>query len=96
MESVLHLCDVDSIKHVDLGKNISDDSIYQTILDVAPTINDTVYACKWYNKLRFELFNSILTEEGVCFTFNALNSREIYTDEYAFNVASNFDIFVLK
>lgn len=98
MESVLHLCDIDSIKHVDLGQNVSDDSIYQTILDAAPTINGTVYVSLWHDgrsKLHFDHFKSILTEEGVCFTFNALNSREIYTDEYAFNVAS-IQTFALK
>lgn len=55
------------------------------IEEMAPTLGDTLRACRWKNKgdgnTCSDLFVPILTEEGLCFSFNALNWDEIYTDK---------------
>lgn len=71
-------------------------STLRTIQEIAPQLNETIFTCDWpYNidtrsKKRdkqfrscnsFDMFTPMLTEEGLCFAFNELNSNEIYTEE---------------
>lgn len=57
--------------HVDLLKHLR---------AVAPTLSEIFYKCEWQGHQRNcpELFQEIITEEGVCFTFNFLNAPEVY------------------
>lgn len=86
MRAVTQLCDAHLVDNFDLGQNFTGDEIFKTIRDVAPGFNDTMFFCKWRNENNYctAFFQPILTEEGVCYTFNIQNSREIYTDQYAF------------
>lgn len=92
-----HICDLGlACDRNILGRNFTDSSIVDIIQDIAPTYDDTVYGFKWRNKVYMHAkLQKIITDEGVCFTFNDLNSRDIYTDEcvtkfssycFAFNV----------
>lgn len=84
MQSVIHLCNAQLIEYLEFGQNITTNEIYDIVRDLAPSLNDTMYYCKWRNEFNDcnAIFLPILTEEGICYTFNALNSRDIYTNEY--------------
>lgn len=87
MKAILHLCrsyGLNETNYPDIGENFVDNSIFDIIKFLAPTLNDTISSCKWHNRDGDyqTLFRPVLTYSGLCFTFNALNSRDIYTNEY--------------
>ncbi|XP_055843606.1 pickpocket protein 28-like [Episyrphus balteatus] len=55
--------------------------LIKAMLTVAPTLDETLSGCSWkkYNERVNEscqaLFDTILTNEGICFTFNSLKSK---------------------
>lgn len=57
-------------------------SVYKTIADIAPSKVNSIFAAHWAINLKnSETFEPIFTEEGFCFTYNSINSREIYANE---------------
>ena len=54
--------------------------IPQILQQISPKLNETINYCKW-NQISFNCFKHIkhiMTEDGSCFTFNMLNSSEIF------------------
>lgn len=64
------------------AQNFTDDSIFKTIEHLSSSrMKETILACiALHREDCLDFFNPILTEDGICFTFNSLNSRDIYTD----------------
>lgn len=58
--------------------------IYDVITDIGLSLDRTFSQCSWQNEnvTCSEIFVPLLTDDGLCFSFNALNSREFYTKEY--------------
>lgn len=84
MSALAHVCDKLGEK---LGfKNGSqNDMIYKTLISTALPLENVIYAYAWQRKISKDKKNhfvSVLTEKGLCFAFNSINSHEIYTDEY--------------
>lgn len=84
METLVHICQFYFPENVDFENWMADQSIYFHIQDMALNINETLFNCHWKGKTDscLRLFTPVLTDEGVCFTFNALNSHEIFTERY--------------
>ncbi|KAK3911819.1 Pickpocket protein 28 [Frankliniella fusca] len=60
----------------------ANDSALEFLREVAPTLDEIVEECYWQH-MPFncsEYFKEVVSEEGVCFTFNGLSSLELYTN----------------
>lgn len=65
------------------GPDHADPSIYRIYQEIAPKLDETIVDCKSsYDPTNCsDWFSSVLTEEGLCFSLNALNSNDIYSDQ---------------
>lgn len=83
MEALTHICQFYFTDFVSFETKFVNESIYEVIQDMSLKFNDTLLECMWqyeYDNCS-KFFAPLLTEAGVCFSFNALNSHEMYTDE---------------
>ncbi len=97
MQAISQVCDAHLTDKFEIGGNLDDKEITETLKTFAPTLNETMLLCKFRNKLEFcnKFFEEIVTDEGHCFTFNMLNSRELYREGYVCCVLITFNYFVL-
>ncbi|KAK9709687.1 Amiloride-sensitive sodium channel [Popillia japonica] len=65
------------------GQLVTDSDVVDFYEEVAPTFEETLWVCVWqhYNETCYTLFSPILTQEGICYTFNMPDRDEIFTDE---------------
>ncbi|XP_031627361.1 pickpocket protein 28-like [Contarinia nasturtii] len=61
----------------------ANESMYRMIEDLAPNQDYVIHSCRWQqNKVNcLEYISPVITDEGFCFTFNPLNSYDMYTEE---------------
>lgn len=79
LESLSHVCDPHLFQEPNLTNSLSSLDPVSNLLDIAVPLEDFSLVCKWRNKLVdcSGNFKEIVTEEGVCFTFNSLHPLDI-------------------
>lgn len=90
MEALSHICQFNFPKTIRWGQNFTNSSIYDTLEDIAPSLNYSMFKCSWLNQNApcSTYFTPVLSENGLCFSFNTLNSNEMFSDEYVIKLAS--------
>lgn len=60
--------------------------------EVSPKMSDIFWSCEWLGNPTGcdELFSPLLTDEGICFTFNMLNRSELYKSEMLVDFNQHF------
>lgn len=83
MEALLHVCNFREPNLNYFHGKYTDETIFDTIKQIAPSFSDSMGNCEWQHKIYSctEIFTTVVTDEGFCFQFNALNAHEIFTDE---------------
>ena len=84
MQALIHFCHFNVRNNSQFGGEFTNDSFFHIMQDIAPSFNSTFVRCEWQNKHYpcSELFSLMLTSAGICYTFNALNSQDVYTKEW--------------
>lgn len=79
-DAVMNIC-TKELRNAEDGETITrTESIYNTLAKISPDIDSVIPFAAFCGN--FVHLKPILTDEGLCFAFNMLNSRDIYTDEY--------------
>lgn len=76
----------DYIEMNDLSATLADadEQFYRLAKRYAPALTDVLQECKWRRDPIncSDIFNEVLTDDGICFSFNLLNSSELYHEEF--------------
>lgn len=65
-----------------INETSADEQFFAYAKRVAPTLNETLFRCTWHRQdvNCSDIFKEILTDEGLCFTFNYYNASELYNE----------------
>ncbi|KAG5867982.1 Pickpocket protein 28, partial [Gonioctena quinquepunctata] len=69
------------------GEKYTDFETIKNLMNVAPQFEDVFFTCKWtlLNESCENLFTPMLTEDGLCFTFNMLDRTELFRENVHFH-----------
>lgn len=84
LEALAQVCDPHLFNDISsLNSGLRTDEIVPILKSISIPLNETVLYCKWRNSYVScsDYFTEILTEEGVCYTFNALDFSEVFREE---------------
>lgn len=84
LEALAHICDPQLFLNADpLDSGLQSDEIVSLLKSITNPQNETTLFCKWRNMFLpcENFFTEIITEEGFCYTFNALKFTETFKDD---------------
>ncbi|XP_055382467.1 pickpocket protein 28-like [Condylostylus longicornis] len=83
MKAISQICDTHLFENFGYGpEHANASSILEALESSKPKFNETYFVCKWRNRLGCsDMFFKVLTEEGICYSFNTLDAEDIYRTE---------------
>lgn len=84
-EALLHACDPQLLKYLDMNESVleSDMDLVVMLQKILYSHDDSMMLCKWRDNMTkcSELFNKILTDQGICFSFNMLDHQQLFNND---------------
>lgn len=82
LEAIYQVCKTDSFNYRNLLPEI-EGSFTDVLKRIAIPFNETFLRCKWrgMKKNCEDLFTELITDEGVCYTFNMMKYQDFYNDK---------------
>jgi acid-sensing ion channel, other len=85
LEAVAQICDphLFAMHNMSLGSGLKPDEIVPLLRKMSVPLNESTLFCKWRNTVGLcdQFFTEIITEEGFCYTFNVLDSSQLFKEE---------------
>lgn len=84
LEAVAQICDPHLFLNAGpINSGLKDADIVPLLKSMAISLNETTLFCKWRNSILpcEEYFTEIITEEGFCYTFNALKFSDMFKED---------------
>lgn len=82
LEALSQICDAHLFDRAEINSGLQSEEIVPLLKSISLTLDDVSLFCKWTQSLGSceKFFTEVMTEEGVCFTFNGLSFGEMYRD----------------
>lgn len=84
LEAVAQVCDLHLLSNITSFDNVLESNdIISTLKQINVWQNDSLLLCNWGGDIQdcSEVVDEVITEEGVCYSFNILNSGELFKIE---------------
>lgn len=83
LEAVAQICDPHLMSAFPLESGLETDEILPLLRRITVSLNETTLFCRWRNAIGdcADFFTETITEEGFCYTFNVLDSTELFKEE---------------
>lgn len=78
---LLQVCGT-NVLNISLNEEFASCTIFQKIREIMPAFDSIVFRCFFRNQMTpcTDMFQMVMTDEGLCYTFNMLDPRELYRD----------------
>jgi acid-sensing ion channel, other len=79
MDALAQVCSIYpfEISETPKSDDLSEREIVSVLMEISPSLSDCHFDCKLGSSKCKSLFTEVITDEGLCFTFNTLNSTEL-------------------
>jgi acid-sensing ion channel, other len=83
LEAVAQVCDLHLLKDIPINSTLEPEEIVPLLKNMSIPLNESTLFCRWRNEMVLcdTFFSEVITEEGYCYTFNVMDSSELFKED---------------